>query len=527
MTLLAAESLFGAQAGAPGHKIRVVLIGDSTVNDGGGWGPGFRASFGSGVEVANLALNGRSSKSFRAEGAWAKALTPAPQYVLMQFGHNDVPGKGPDRETEPATTYRDNMVRYIEETRAVGAVPVLVTSIVRRNFTPEGKIAPDSLEPYVEEARKIAREKSVPLIDLYSLTVAQAEKLGPEGCARIGARTADGAVDTTHLGPQGQMEIGAMAARELVRVEPALAQDFRDEDAPVRFVVAADGSGDSKTIQYAIDHAPRTRAMQRLIIEIRPGIYKERVIIPQSRPRVTFLGADAATTIVTAGMSAAAAGGTFLSATVTVEGTEFEAENVTFENTFGVGSQAVAISVHSDRAVFRKCRFLGMQDTLYAAWGRQYYRDCYIEGHVDFIFGDATAVFDDCEIRSKGAGYIAADSRDVADSPTGFVFRNCRLTKSPESKTAEVYLARPWRPCSRVVYLNTWMDSHIRPEGWDNWGNAQNEKTAVFLETGSSGPGAAASARRPWSRQISKEEAAAFEPREFLKGLDLWNPAQE
>ena len=318
-----------------------------------------------------------------------------------------------------------------------------------------------------------------------------------------------------------------MAAREFVRIAPAVAQDFRDESAPVRFVVAADGSGDAKTIQYAIDHAPRTRGMERLIIEIRPGIYKERVIIPQSRPRVTFLGSDAATTIITAGMSAAAAGGTFLSATVTVEGTEFEAENITFENSFGVGSQAVAISVHSDRAIFRKCRFLGWQDTLYAAWGRQYYRDCYLEGHVDFIFGNATAVFDGCEIRSKGAGYIAAQSRDVADSPTGFVFRNCKLTKGAESKTAEVFLARPWRPYSRVVYLDTWMDAHIRPEGWNNWGNAENEKTAVFGESGSTGPGAAVAARASWSRQVSKDESAGFEPRVFLKGLDLWNPSQE
>ncbi|MDE3198995.1 MAG: GDSL family lipase, partial [Acidobacteriota bacterium] len=133
--------------------VKIVLVGDSTVNDQGGWGPGFRGSFGSQVTVVNLALNGRSSKSFRDEGAWTPALDAKPDYILIQFGHNDGPGKGPDRETGPETTYRANLIRYIEEARGVGAKPVLVTSIVRRVFTPEGRIRADSLVPYVEEAR--------------------------------------------------------------------------------------------------------------------------------------------------------------------------------------------------------------------------------------------------------------------------------------------------------------------------------------------------------------------------------------
>lgn len=202
--------------------IKIVLAGDSTVNDEGGWGEGFRKSFGPPVEVINLAKNGRSSKSFRDEGLWAPALTVKPDYILIQFGHNDEPGKGADRETDPATTYRANMARYVDEARGVGAIPILVTSIVRRNFDVAGKIKRDHLADYVTVVRKLAVEKNVPLIDLYALTLAQSEKLGPEGAKALGATTKEGKLDTTHLSAIGRQEIGAMAAEEFVRLEPAL-----------------------------------------------------------------------------------------------------------------------------------------------------------------------------------------------------------------------------------------------------------------------------------------------------------------
>jgi lysophospholipase L1-like esterase len=201
---------------------RIALVGDSTVNGQGGWGPGFRALLSDGVEVTNFAKNGRSSKSFRDEGLWAPVLAAKPDYVLIQFGHNDVPGKGADRETDAATTYRANLVRYIQEARDAGAQPILVTSIVRRNFTADGKIERDSLVPYVEAARAVAAEQHVLLIDLYELTLQQAESLGPAGCADIDARDKDGKRDHTHLGPKGQKEIGAIAVREFIKLEPAL-----------------------------------------------------------------------------------------------------------------------------------------------------------------------------------------------------------------------------------------------------------------------------------------------------------------
>jgi lysophospholipase L1-like esterase len=218
LLLVAACATF---AGPP--AVRIVLVGDSTVNDQGGWGPGFKSYFSSDVEIINLAKNGRSSKSFRAEGLWKPALDPKPDYVLIQFGHNDGPGKGPDRETDANTTFRDNMARYVNEVRAAGAQPVLVTSIVRRDFGQDGKIKPDSLLPYVETVRALAAEKKVPLIDLYTLTVAQAERLGPDGCAEIDARDAQGKRDHTHLGPKGRQEIGVMAAQEFVKLFPAAA----------------------------------------------------------------------------------------------------------------------------------------------------------------------------------------------------------------------------------------------------------------------------------------------------------------
>jgi len=192
------------------------------VNDQGGWGPGFRSWFGNDVELVNLAKNGRSSKSFRDEGLWTPATQGKPDYILIQFGHNDEPGKGPDRETDPKTTFRANMARYVDEARAAGAQPVLVTSIVRRNFTPEGKFRPDSLASYVAAVRELATEMNVALIDLYTLTLAQAERLGPDGCAEIDARLPDGKRDHTHLGPKGRQEIGLIAAQEFIHVVPAL-----------------------------------------------------------------------------------------------------------------------------------------------------------------------------------------------------------------------------------------------------------------------------------------------------------------
>jgi len=315
--------------------------------------------------------------------------------------------------------------------------------------------------------------------------------------------------------------------KPLILAFAALASLAAAEPAPIRVVVAKDGSGDFPTVQNAVDHGfDRVLAptAARLIIEIRPGVYHERVRVPHDRPRVTFLGQDAQTTVITFAVGAKDVGGTFFSATVDINSDEFEARNITFENSYGTGTQAVAVSVHSDRAVFRNCRFLGMQDTLYAASGRQYYADSYIAGHVDFIFGNAAAVFDRCEIHSRGAGYIAAVSRTMPDSATGFVFNHCRLTA--DEGVRDVYLGRPWRNYARVVYLDCWMGDHIRPEGWHNWGKEAAEKTAWFAEYASEGPGGSAAARVKWAKQLTEAEAREFRPDVFLRGSDGWTPSE-
>ena len=181
----------------------------------------------------------------------------------------------------------------------------------------------------------------------------------------------------------------------------------------------------------------------------------------------------------------------------------------------------MAVLVESDRAIFKKCRFLAWQDTLYAKNGRQYFVDCYIEGHVDFIFGQAAAVFENCEIHSKGDGYLTAPMRFAADEPAGFVFNKCRLTA--ENTKAGVYLGRPWRDYGRTVYLNTEMGEHIRPEGWHNW-LVEREKTAYMAEYKSTGKGANDAARVKWSHQLTDAETKAFATETFLKGKDGWNP---
>ncbi len=287
-------------------------------------------------------------------------------------------------------------------------------------------------------------------------------------------------------------------------------------------IVSRDGREGFASVQQAVDSIPENNTT-RVVIHIKPGIYQEAVTIPAGKPFVTLQGERAENTVLTFNRSAKDAGDTRRSMTVYVGANDFSAENITFENTYGVGSQAVALYINGDRAVFHGCRFLGWQDTLFASGGRQYYKDCYIEGHVDFIFGSATAVFDNCRIHSKGAGYVTAQWRLGADETNGFVFRDCRLTGV---NTGEgVFLGRPWRSFARVVFVDCWLDRHIRPEGWDNWRDPAREKTAWFAEYKSKGPGANAQARVRWSKQLTEDEVQPFMAKTFLKGADNWDPS--
>jgi len=286
------------------------------------------------------------------------------------------------------------------------------------------------------------------------------------------------------------------------------------------YTVAADGSENFRTVAEAIAKVPINNKA-RCSITIKPGVYSEQIRVPADKPYISFIGENAEKTKLTFNISNKDAGSTSAAYATYIGGHDFHAENITFENSFGTGSQAVAVLVEADRAVFKNCRFLGWQDTLYAKNGRQYYRDCYIEGHVDYIFGQAAALFENCRIHSKGDGYIAAPMRFAADEPSGFVFLNSSLTSENTSKG--VYLGRPWRDFGRTVFINTKMDAAIRPEGWHHW-EPQRENTAYLAEYGSTGKGANAEGRVAWARKLGDADVKQFSVEYFLGGRDGWDP---
>jgi acetyl esterase/lipase len=209
---------------ADGKKVHVVLVGDSTVTDLQGWGLGFRQFAGDGLVVSNVAKNGRSSKSYRDEGHWDQAIALKGDYYLIQFGHNDQPGKGPERETDPDTTYYENMARYVDEVRAIGATPVLVTSLVRRTFseTDPGKLE-SAHGPYVEAVKRLAAAKQLPLVDLHASSLALCESLGAERTATFNFPDKAGKTDTTHLLARGSAVFARLVVDDLRRAVPALA----------------------------------------------------------------------------------------------------------------------------------------------------------------------------------------------------------------------------------------------------------------------------------------------------------------
>ena len=294
------------------------------------------------------------------------------------------------------------------------------------------------------------------------------------------------------------------------------------------FVVAQDGSGDFTTVQEAINAVPDFRKANRTTILIKKGDYKEKVIIPECKINLTLVGEDGAKITYDDYASKPNRFGeeksTSGSASCYIYAPDFIAENLTFENSSGPVGQAVACFVSGDRAIFRNCRFLGCQDTLYT-YGyptRQYYEDCYIEGTVDFIFGKATAVFNRCNIHSRGDGYVTAPATPE-DSKYGYVFHDCKLTGADGVKN--VPLSRPWRPYAQAIFINCDLGDHISPAGWNNWGKESNEKTVTYAEYNSKGPGANPSARAPYSHQLTDPTPYAITT--VLAGDDGWNPLSQ
>ncbi|MGA2069935.1 MAG: rhamnogalacturonan acetylesterase [Sedimentisphaerales bacterium] len=211
------------------RKVRLVLVGDSTVTDKQGWGLGFKSFLTDRAECINTARGGRSSKSFINEGLWTKALALKGDYYLIQFGHNDEPNKG-ERTTDPNTTYREFMSKYIDDTRAIGAKPILVTSMVRRQWdkSGNGKIN-SSLIPYVEAVKAIAKEKNVPIVDLHASSKKLCEQLGKEKCHEFSPIKDNNEFDNTHLNAKGSVMFARLVVEELAHVEPELKPYFRNE----------------------------------------------------------------------------------------------------------------------------------------------------------------------------------------------------------------------------------------------------------------------------------------------------------
>jgi len=295
---------------------------------------------------------------------------------------------------------------------------------------------------------------------------------------------------------------------------------------PIEIVVALDGSGQFKSVQDAIMSVPSGSAANPVVIHIKPGTYKELIYIQHEKRFFRLVGEDAGKTVLTFDLHANMIGEngkpitTFRTPSTVIDADDVTAEDLTFENAAGPVGQALAIRVDGDRVVFRRCRFLGWQDTVLLNRGRQYFEDCYIAGHVDFIFGAATAWFERCHIHCLRSGYItAASTYDY--QPFGFVFSHCKITGEPEAKT---YLGRPWRAFSNAIYLNTEMSDVVRPEGWQNWNLPEREKTARYSEFKSTGPGSNPKARVLWSHQLSKAQAKAVTIKTVLRGTDEWNP---
>ena len=491
------------------RTITIFMIGDSTMankpleggNQERGWGHVLGGYFSENIRVENHARNGRSSKSFIDEGLWEVVINKVKpgDYVFIQFGHNDEKADE-KRHTDPGSTFDANLRRFVKETRAKGGIPV-------------------------------AKELDVPFVDMNKITHDLVQEMGPEASKKlfmwipegVCAACPKGREDNTHLNVYGARTIAGLTVDAIAKEVPALAPFVRHYD----FVVAKDGSGDFFTIQEAIHAVPDFRKAGRTTILVRKGVYKEKVVIPESKISVSLIGEDGA--ILTNDDFAAKKNyfgeemSTSGSSTCYIYAPDFYAENITFENSAGRVGQAVACFVSGDRAYFKNCRFLGNQDTLYTYGkdSRQFYDHCYIEGTVDFIFGWSTALFKDCTIHSLGDGYVTAPSTDQGKK-YGYVFIGCKLTGVAEAQ--KVYLSRPWRPYAQAVYIHCDLGKHILPVGWNNWGKKENEETVFYAEYRNTGEGAATASRASFGKQLN--DISNYNEAQILAGDDGWNPVE-
>lgn len=555
------------------RKITIFMIGDSTMankptdkdNQERGWGQMLAGFFTDDIIVDNHAVNGRSSKSFINEGRWDAVVSKIKpgDYVFIQFGHNDEKPKQ-DRHTDPGTTFDENLSRFCRETREKGGIPVLFNSIVRRNFfdnknavtdddlhgqgTAQVKTEGDSLIEthilvkedgtildYLASPRNVAYKLGVPFVDMNRITHDLVQGLGKEESKKLYCWIAPGTniaapkgrEDNTHLCVYGARVIAGLTVDAIGEAVPPLKKYIRHYD----YVVAKDGSGDFFTVQEAINAVPDYRKKTTHIL-IRPGVYKEKIVIAESKSCIKLTAQTPGEVVITYDDFASRKNrfgeniGTSGSAGFYIYAPDFEAEGITFSNTAGRVGQAVALLCRGDRAIFRKCRFLGNQDTLYAHsqtqanTSRQYYEDCYIEGTVDFIFGRACAVFNRCHIHSLADGYLTAAATPQGQA-YGYTFFDCRITAEEGVKA---YLGRPWRDYAKTVFIRCDMGGFIRPEGWHDWGKKHAGETTFYAEYKCTGLGAKKDRRVAWAHHLTDREAKEYKVDLILKGDDNWQP---
>ncbi len=296
--------------------------------------------------------------------------------------------------------------------------------------------------------------------------------------------------------------------------------------AQTKIIVAHDGSGKYLTVQEALNDVPLNNK-KPVTIYVRNGVYKEKLHLDSSKNFVTIIGENKFKTILTYDDHAGTVArngeviNTMTSHTFLISANNFTAKNITVQNDAGFSAgQAVALESDGDKAQFYNCRFVGFQDVLFTKSpdSRQYYKDCYIEGTTDFIFGSSTVWFEHCHIHSRKNSHVTAASTPQ-DHPFGYVFNDCILTG--DTTLHSVSLGRPWRPYASVTYIHCYLGPQIKPEGWSNWNNTDNYKTTRYAEYENYGPGADKTSRVYWSKQLNDNEIRKYSIANVLNG---WIP---
>lgn len=504
------------------------LMGDSTMaekdlpraGEERGWGMMFQNFLDpEAVKVVNYAQNGRSTKSFIDLGLWDKVLSAVEpgDYVFIEFGHNDAKEDDPARYAPAFGAYQDNLRKFIDGVREKGGTPVLLTPIARRWFK-EGVLDRNCHTDYPAAMKEVAAEKGVTLLDVTTITLDWLEALGDEP-SKAYFMISTGKNDNTHLVPAGARKVTEMICGLVKDQIPEIAQHLQY----FHFVVSPDGHGDFKTVQDAIDACPDYSHQEITRILIKAGTYKEMVSIPHTKFRLYIKGEGADNTLITFDKYAKAlwpgrdiAVGTSGSASVYIHASYITFEDLGFENSAGEGKeigQAVAVFTDGDFLFFNRCRFLGNQDTLYT-YGRfgkfggikrNYFKDCYIEGTTDFIFGTSIAYFEGCTIHSKKNSYVTAAST-LQGQKYGYVFKDCTLTAAPGID--KCYLGRPWGAYAKTVFINCELGHHIVADGWHDWekeGKPNTKKNSFYAEYGNFGPGAEGP-RVKWAHKLKAKD---------------------